>query len=301
MDAPIEVLRRLLPSVVHLHVVVPRDHPSSRMLGNERMGSGVIVDPAGLILTVNYVVMGGQSIHVSFGEGRRVKAEIVAQDFDVGLALLRVKRQSLPAAAVAPPGALERGDPVIAVAANGQHERRVAGGLVTYLGEFEAYWEYLLDQGIITSAPNPGLGGGALFTLAGRLVGIVHLNLNEIIRNSLAIPIECFRKHEQELLRYGRIVSRPRRAWLGVYAHPIEEGVVIAGVVPDGPGDKGGLHEGDLVVSVNAAEVGSRRDLYMNLWRYEPGEKLTLEIVRDSKLRRLEVVGGDRAEFFRLA
>ena len=120
-------------------------------------------------------------------------------------------------------------------------------------------------------------------------------------RNSLAIPIECFRAHEHELVRYGRIVSRPRRAWLGVYAHPIEEGVVIAGVVPDGPGDKGGLQEGDLIVSVNAAEVGSRRDLYMKLWRHEPGEKLTLEIVRDSKLRRLEVTGGDRAEFFRLA
>ena len=172
---------------------------------------------------------------------------------------------------------------------------------MTYLGEFEAYWEYLLDQGIVTSAPNPGFGGGALFTLTGCLVGVVSLNLNEIVRSSLAIPVECYRRHEQELLRYGRIVSRPRRAWLGVFAHPIEEGVVIAGVVPDGPGDKSGLREGDLIVSVNAAEVGTRRDLYMHLWRYEPGEKLTLEIVRDSKLRRIEVTGGDRAEFFRLA
>jgi S1-C subfamily serine protease len=301
MDAPIEVLHRLLPSVVHLHVTVPREHPSTRILGNERMGSGVIVDAAGLILTVNYVVMGAQSVYVSFAQGRRVKAEVVAQDFDVGLALVRVKRQNLPAAFIGSGAALERGDPVFAVAANGPHERRVSAGLVTYLGEFEAYWEYLLDHGIITSAGNPGLGGGALFTMTGCLVGIVHLNLNEIIKNSLAIPIEWFRKHEQELLRYGRIVSRPRRAWLGVFAHPIEEGVVIAGVVPDGPGDKGGLQEGDLIVSVNAAEIGSRRDLYMNLWRYEPGEKLTLEIVRDSKLRRLDVTGGDRAEFFRVA
>jgi S1-C subfamily serine protease len=94
-------------------------------------------------------------------------------------------------------------------------------------------------------------------------------------------------------------VSRPRRAWLGVFAHVIEEGVVVAGVVPDGPGDRGGLQEGDVIVSLNAEEVGSRRDLYMNLWRHEPGEALTFEVMRDNKVRRFEVKGGDRAHFFR--
>ena len=73
----------------------------------------------------------------------------------------------------------------------------------------------------------------------------------------------------------------------------------VAGVVPDGPGDRGGLQEGDLIVSLNAQEVGSRRDLYMNLWRHEPGEPLTFEVMRDNKVRRCEVKGGDRAHFFR--
>jgi S1-C subfamily serine protease len=300
MDAAVELLRHLMSSVVHVHATVPRDHASARILGSERMGSGVVVEPGGLILTVNYVVMGAQTIHVAFGEGRRVKAEVVAQDFDVGLGVLRVKRQGLRAASLGSAEALERGDPVVAVAATGTHERRAAGGLVTYLGEFEAYWEYLLDQGIVASAANPGFGGGGLFTMTGFLVGVVSLNLNEIIRNSLSIPIEFYRRHEQELLRYGRVVSRPRRAWLGVFAHVIEEGVVVAGVVPGGPGDKGGLQEGDLIVSINAAEVGTRRELYMSLWRHEPGERLTLEVLRDSKVRRVEITGGDRAEFFRL-
>jgi S1-C subfamily serine protease len=300
MDAAVELLRHLMSNVVHVHATVPRDHASARILGSERMGSGVVVEPAGLILTVNYVVMGAQTIHVAFGEGRRVKAEVVAQDFDVGLAVLRVKRQGLRAASLGAAEALERGDPVVAVAATGTHERRAAGGFVTYLGEFEAYWEYLLDQGIVSSAANPGFGGGGLFTMTGSLVGIVSLNLNEIIRNSLSIPIEFYRRHEQELLRYGRVVSRPRRAWLGVFAHVIEEGVVVAGVVPGGPGDKGGLQEGDLIVSINAAEVGTRRELYLSLWRHEPGERLTLEVLRDSKVRRVEITGGDRAEFFRL-
>jgi len=73
----------------------------------------------------------------------------------------------------------------------------------------------------------------------------------------------------------------------------------VAGVVPDGPGDRGGLQEGDLIVSLNAEEVASRRDLYMRLWRHEPGESLTLEVMRERKVRRVEVRGGDRAYFFR--
>lgn len=151
----------------------------------------------------------------------------------------------------------------------------------------------------MSSAPNPGNGGGGLFTLTGQLCGIVYLNLAEIARSSLAIPVDFFDAHRSELLQFGRVVSRPRRAWLGVFAHALEEGVVVAGVVPDGPGDRGGLQEGDLIVSLNAEEVGTRRDLYLGLWRHEPGERLTLEVMRDNKLRRVEVTGGDRAEFFR--
>ena len=299
MDASVELAKHLFQSVVNLHVTVPREHPSVRIMGGERIGSGVIVDPAGLILTVNYVVMGASSIYVAFHEGRRVKAEIVAQDYEVGLAVIRVKRQGLHAAPVGSADPLDRGAPVVAAATNGPHERRVSGGLVTDLGEYEAYWEYLLDRGIVSTAANPGAGGGGLFTLTARLVGVLYLNLNEIARSSLAIPADYYRKHEHELLRYGRVVSRPRRAWLGVFAHPVEEGVIVAGVVPDGPGDRGGLQEGDLIVSLNAEEVASRRDLYLRLWRHEPGASLILEVMRDSKVRRVEVRGGDRAYFFR--
>jgi S1-C subfamily serine protease len=299
MDAPVELAKHLLRSVVNVHVTVARDHPSSRILGTERMGSGVIIDGAGVILTVNYAVMGGHTIYVAFAEGRRAKAEIVAQDFDVGLAVLRVKRQGLPAVVPGSGKALARGDAVAAFATTGTHERRVSNGVVTQLGEFEAYWEYLLDLGIVASAQNPGFGGGGLFTPAGALVGIVSLNLNEIARNSLSIPIEYYRDHEAELLRYGRVESRARRAWLGVFAHAVEDGVVIAGVVPGAPAEQGGLREGDVVVSLDQREVGSRRDLYLTLWQHAPGDRVAIEIMRDGALKRLEVTGGDRAEFFR--
>src|SRR5436190_5114637 len=100
MDASIELVKHLLLPVVHIHAVVAREHPSTQILGGDRSGSGLVVDASGLILTVNYIVMGAQSIEVAFAKGRRTRAEIVAQDFEVGLALLKVKRQGLPAAAL---------------------------------------------------------------------------------------------------------------------------------------------------------------------------------------------------------
>src|SRR5215831_5311380 len=169
MDTSVELVRHLLQSVVYIHTTVSRDHPSTKILGNERLGSGVVVDPSGLILTVNYVVMGAQTISVAFQKPRRAKAEIVAQDFEIGLALIKVNRQGLVAAEMAAADVVERSDEVILLGTMGPQERRVTGGFVTYLGEFEAYWEYLIDRGIISNAPNPGCGGGGLFTTTGRL------------------------------------------------------------------------------------------------------------------------------------
>ena len=127
MDASVELVKRLLPSVVHIHTEVPAAHPSARVLGDERMGTGVIVDPSGLILTVNYVVMGGETIQVSFSKGRSQRAELVAQDFELGLALLKVKRTNLPAVPVAVSDDLDRGAAVFALASTGPRERRVSG------------------------------------------------------------------------------------------------------------------------------------------------------------------------------
>lgn len=299
MDASVELVKRVLPSVVYIHVRVPASHPSTRIMGDERMGTGTIVDPSGLILTVNYVVMGGETIQVSFAKGRAQRAEIVAQDFELGLALLKVKRTGLPAVPVTASDDLDRGEPVFTLAATAPRERRVSGGVLTYLGEFEAYWEYLLERSLVSSAANLGFGGGPLFTLSGRMIGVVYLNLGEIARSSLAIPGDCYLANQTEYLRHGRAISRPARAWLGVFAHPVDEGVVVAGLVPNGPGDKAGIQEGDVIVSLDAQQVPTRKDLYLSLWRRGPGERMALELMRDNQVKRLDVTGGNRAEFYR--
>jgi len=299
MDASVELVKRLLPVVVYIHTQVPSAHPSTRMLGDERMGTGTVVDSSGLILTVNYVVMGGETIQVSFAKGRSQRAEIVAQDFELGLALLKVKRTGLPAVPVMSSEDLDRGEPVFTVASTGPRDRRVSGGLLSYLGEFEAYWEYMLERSLVSTASNPGYGGGPLFTVTGRMVGVVSLSLGEIVRSSLAIPGECYLSNREEYLRHGRVVSRAPRAWLGVFAHPLEEGLVIAGLVPGGPGAKCGIKEGDVLVSLDDLQVPTLKELYRSLWRRGPGERIELEVMRDSKLKRLDVTGGNRADFYK--
>src|SRR5262249_26000724 len=270
-----------------------------RILGDDRVGTGTVVDPDGLILTVNYVVMGAKTIDVTFERGRSQRAEIVAQDFDVGLAVLKVKRQGLPTPGRIASTELTRGTPVFAVASAGARERRVAGGLVVHLGEFEAYWEYMLERGIVASAPNPGPGGGPLFTLLGQMVGVVSLNLSEIARSSLSIPTECYETNRAELLRHGCVMSRPRRAWIGVYAHAVEEGIVIAGIVPNSPSARSGVQEGDVIVALDSQEVPTLKDLYRRLWQHGPGERIELEVLRDNELRVVQVTGGDRADFYK--
>src|SRR5436309_8242795 len=131
MDASVELVKQCLSSVVYIHAEVPAAHPSTRILGDERMGTGTVIDPSGLILTVNYVVMGAETIQVSFAKGRTQRAEIVAQDFELGLALLTVKRTGL---GWVPVGSSERPEvrqAVFAPGSPGPRERRVARRVLT--------------------------------------------------------------------------------------------------------------------------------------------------------------------------
>jgi S1-C subfamily serine protease len=300
MDASVGLVHALLPTTAYLTARVAAAHPSARILGTERMGSAVVIEASGLLLTVNYVVMGARRLRVTMTDGRRLDARVVAQDFESGLALLRVAATALPVAKLGSSEQLTRGASVFVVAATGPTDRRVANGIVTDLGEFEAYWEYLLDRGIVSSAANPGFGGGPMFDLLGSVVGVVSLNLEGIGRESLAIPVEYFTRYRAEMLRFGRVTSRRRRAWIGVFPHTLDERLIVAGLVPDGPGERAGLQDGDVIVQIDNQDVTTRRDLYAVLWRHEPGERVFLDVMREDRRHRVEVVAQDRSDFYAL-
>ncbi len=298
MDASIGLVRALLPTTVALRVEVPSDHRSVAVLGDERMGSAVMVDP-GVAVTVNYVVMGGRSIRATFPDGERCEAEILAQDFESGLAALRLPRSTGAVAALGDSRALRTGQEVFILGSTGATERRVSNGVVTDLGPFEAYWEYRLEAAIQSSAINPGFGGGPLFDNRGRLLGITSLNLGQVGRFSLAVPIHLFADHRHELLRFGRVPGRARRAWVGIYAEPADTGVIVSGLVPDGPAARAGIQEGDVVVAVDFTEVATRGEMYRQLWERSAGAVVRLGILRKAERLVIDVSSMDRAEFYR--
>jgi len=298
MDASIGLVRALLPTTVALRVQIPSDHRSVAVLGDERMGSAVMVEP-GVALTVNYVVMGGRSIRATFPDGASCQAEILAQDFESGLAALRLPRNAGAAAALADSRALRKGQEGFVLGSTGATERRESNGVVTDLGPFDAYWEYMLDSAIQSSAINPGFGGGPLFDNRGRLLGITSLSLGQVGRFSLAIPIHLFTDYRQDLLRFGQVRGRSRRAWVGIYAEPAETGVVVSGVVPDGPAAHAGVQEGDVVVAVDFAEVATREEMYRHLWERSAGAVVRLAVVRKAERLVIDVPSMDRAEFYR--
>ncbi len=296
MNASVKLLELVLPSTVALHTRVRREHPSVQVLGNERNGSGFLVEP-GLVLTVHYACMGASEIEVSTLDERKLPGRVVAQDFGSGLALIAIEDDQIPPLRLAP-GELQVGQEIFIAAASANNTRRVHDGMISGLKPFEAFWEYALDRAVSTTAMNPGFGGGALLDLHGRACALVSLDLNEIGHFTLGIPIEEFTKHRDELMQHGRRVSRVQRAWIGFFCYTVGDHIVIAGVLDGTPGEKAGLRAGDIVLMADDQRIETRRDLYEQLWTHKPGETIRIRVFRDNAMKLITVESGDADRFF---
>jgi S1-C subfamily serine protease len=284
--------------VAFLRAEIPAAHPSAQILGEERMGAGVAISPDQL-LTAHYLVLGAAHAEVVGLDGRARTVERVSLDHDSGLALLTVPGAGLEPARLSTDERLQPGDPVFLLTSTGNKERRGASGHVSFVGPFEAFWEYMLDRAIMTTIVNPGLAGGPLLDVRGRLAGVVSLGLAAVGRYSLAIPTELFLER-RELLQSGQPVPESERtAWIGFYPQASDDGIAISGVVPGGPAEAAGLQRGDLLVSVDGQAVRNLRQLYRAVWRKGPGEVVGMQVLREESIHVIEVVAGDRYEFFK--
>jgi len=296
MDSPVAIAHRTAPSIVFLRSEIPAQHPSALVLGEERMGTGVAVGPHH-VLTAHYLVLGASRLEVAGPEGRGRTVRGSTLDHESGLALIALEGSPLPPVEIAPSPAAP-GLPVFLLTCTSERERKGASGHVSMVGPFEAFWEYMLDRAIMTTVINPGLAGAPLFDSDARLVGIVSLGLAAVARYSLAIPMDLFLARREALER-GEGRPEGPRAWLGFYPQGYDGGVVLTGVVPGGPADKAGLARSDLILSVDGTPVSSLRELYRAIWKKTPGEPLSLQVLRESAIRVVEVVAGDRYEFYK--
>jgi S1-C subfamily serine protease len=296
MNASVHLLRQALPSVVHLRATVPDEHPSAAILGSERNGTGTVV-AAGVVLTAHYLLIGADTIEVTTSEGTTLPGTTLGVDFACGLGVLRVDEDHLPVLPVRARDEGKIGEDVFLVSSVGDGHR-VASGAVSSIGPFEAFWEYLLDRAITTTAGNPGLGGGPLIDSRGRMMGVVALSLAEVGKFTMAIPTSYYLAERSRLLgRTGAAQSAPR-AWLGLTCYTLRHHVVIASLIPGGPAENAGLKPGDVILELDGAAVSDRRGLYSRFWRHHAGERLQLRVFRNNGTQTIEVTAGSIEEFF---
>ena len=296
MDALLTIPREATPAVVFLRSEVPAQHPSASILGQERLGAGVAVAPD-RILTAHYLVMGARTLEVTGFDGRPRAVRRTVVDHTTGLALVSVEGPALRPAQVEAGPEPRPGMPVFLLTCTREGERKATTGHVSAVGPFEAFWEYMLDRAIMTTAINPGLAGAPLFDLEGRMMGLVSLGLASVGRYSLAIPVSLYLARRSEM--EAEAGPRSGRAWVGFFPQAFDGGVVITGVVDGSPADRAGITRGDLVLSLDGEPVSTLRELYSALWRRGPGQVVGLQVLRDSAIRVVEITAGDRDEFYR--
>jgi S1-C subfamily serine protease len=251
------------------------------------------------VLTAHYLVLGARNVEVTGLDGRPRAVTRTSFDHDSGLALLTVEGADFEPARLSDGEELRPGQPVFLLTCTGDKERRGANGHVSFVGPFETFWEYMLDRAIMTTIVNPGLAGGPLLDARGWVAGIVSLGLAAVGRYSLAIPTQLFLERRERLESGEAVPESERRAWIGFYPQANDDGIAVSGVVPGGPAEAAGLQRGDLLVSLDGHAVRGLRPLYNTLWRKKPGEVVGMQVLREERIHVVEVVAGDRDEFYK--
>jgi S1-C subfamily serine protease len=298
-------LEELLSGVVRLKTFINPDGRTTKNLGREREGSGIVIDGHGLILTIGYVMVEAHSAEVLTNSGEDVPANVVGYDQQTGFGLLQ---------AVMPlkvhPMAFGRSDDVkerdaVVVAPYGGPENAIPARVVSKR-EFAANWEYLLDYALFTAPAHPAWSGSALLNHEGKLIGVGSLIVGDAAgkgeRNpgNMFVPIDILQPILGELMVNGRTAG-PGRPWLGVTTDETRGHLVVSAVTPDGPAEKAGLKRGDTIVGVNGASVTHLGEFYRMLYAQGgAGTVIPLDVVKNNEKQRIEIKSINRLDHLRL-
>jgi S1-C subfamily serine protease len=292
-----------LAAVVALEARIPKDAYTAAILGTERVGNGIVISAKGLVLTMAYLITEAEEVTLTLNDGRRVPAHVLGLDGQSGLGVVQaLEPLDLAPLALGTARDLDAGDPVIVAGAGGRSH--AAAGQVLARIPFAGYWEYLLDEAIITSPAHPHWSGAALIGSAGELVGIGSLSLESRSRDGGVQPINMFVPAEllapilDDLAR-GK-PAHPPRPWLGLFAHDLGSHVVVAGLSPGGPAARAELRAGDVILSVAGQPVSDLAQFYTRLWAQGPaGALIALRVRREQDVFEVEVRSVDRDTLLR--
>jgi serine protease Do len=270
---------------------------------SEALGSGVILDATGIVVTNDHVVSGASRIWVTTADGRELEAELLGADADNDLAVLKVEGKGLRPVRVGTTGDLMIGETTIAVGNPFGLSNTVTTGIVSALqrtvqGEGRTYTDFIQTDAAI----NPGNSGGALCNVLGELIGINTAIVGGANTIGFAIPVERVRRIVDDLLRFGEV----KQVWIGVRgatetsdrARPSARGLGmrIRSVYPSSPAEEAGLEPGDVVVGLNGRPVESREDFDTLLSSVAPGGGVKLDVKRSGKTRSVSLTAARAPE-----
>lgn len=269
------------------------------------LGSGVIVSPAGYILTNNHVIEEADEIEVVLNDGRTTIAKVIGTDPETDLAILKVDLTELPVITLGNSDALEIGDQVLAIGNPFGVGQTVTSGIVSALGRTQLGINTFENFIQTDAAINPGNSGGALVDINGHLMGIntaIYSRSGGSMGIGFAIPTSTARMVMESIVKDGQVT----RGWIGVEPQDLSPelaesfgirqatGVIITGVLQNGPAAQAGIRPGDVITRVADQEVQNVAQLLSAVAALRPGEPATLEVVRRDGRTELEVVPGRR-------
>jgi serine protease Do len=273
----------------------PRDEPRAT-------GSGVIVDPAGYILTNNHVIENAQDITVRLSDSRKFTAKLVGRDPKTDLAVLKVEAPApLPVAELGDSERLRVGQWVVAIGNPFGLDRTVTVGIVSATARTRvgvATYENFIQT---DASINPGNSGGPLLNLDGRVIGINTAIVAAGQGIGFSIPINEAKSVMGQLIARGKVV----RGWLGIVIQDVtdelassfgvreREGVLVADVMKGGPGEAAGLRPGDVIVELGGTKIREVPDLQRRVAAVAPGQTVAVGVVREQKPQRFSVRVGE--------
>ena len=289
-------------SVVLLRARSAADARSAATLGEQRQGSGIVIDNSGLILTIGYLIVEAEGVEIVPADGKAIPATVVGYDHTTGLGLVRASLpMTIKPIELGNSATLPEREPVLIAGFDG-----VAPAYVVSKRQFAGFWEYLLDSAIFTAPATVNWSGAALIGRDGKLYGVGSLVVTDAIKpqtyspGNMFVPIDLLKPILGDLIASGR-VSGPARPWIGINTQEMQGGqLVVTRVTRDGPAEKSGLKAGDIIVRLGGQQIAGQVDFYRKLWNKGPaGTKIPVSVLQGAEVKDLVIQSIDRDQHLR--
>ena len=296
-------------AVVGVRVGVADDARSAETLGKERVGSGVVIGPDGLILTIGYLMLEAQSIQIVTQDNKTLPAQAVAYDLATGFGLIKpiIPLRGIEPVTLGSLKDLQTGEAMMA-ATGAQGEGTDGDVSMTQLVSkraFSGYWEYHIDAAVFTSPPIENHSGAPLFNQRGELIGIGSLFVgdamggNRRLPGNMFVPVDLLKPILSEMQQTGS-TKTSRRPWVGLSSTEQGGRVQIVRVNKESPAQLAGLEAGDLVLAVDGAKVATLEEFYKKLWdRARPDAEISLTVLQGADIKTIVLKPVDRMSTLR--